>query len=261
MTNPPHMLTFRAIGNWSEGDVSVAWTDNARQRISDVERQIERAWADASARLGARLFDGPMCRLERFEADDRALRLWVSPTSYKPFLGTNLTNPDVPPAARANPLGLSAALTTGDGWLMLGRRNASVAYYPGRVHPFAGSLEPAEVGNLFNGVRRELKEELCLTPADIAEMRCLGMVEDARLKQPEIIFSVCSTRSRDEIESMLDATEHQGCVAVEGTPAQIEAIMRDPLMTPVAVGTLALWGRIAFGDAWVSSLKPAIEAR
>ena len=27
---------------------------------------------------------------------------------------------------------------------MLGRRNASVAYYPGRVHPFSGSLEPQE---------------------------------------------------------------------------------------------------------------------
>lgn len=253
------MLSFRAIGDWSEGDVSVAWTDDTRQRSAGVETQIERAWNEAKVRLGARLFDGPLCRLERFKADDRALRLWVSPTSYKPFLGTNLTNPHVPPAARADPLGVSAALVTCDGWLMLGRRNANVAYYPNRVHPFAGSLEPADVTNVFAGVRRELAEELRFVPNDVAEMRCLGIVEDASLNQPEIVFSARSTRTRADLETMLDAAEHHACVAVEGTRDRVSAMMSDALMTPVAVGALALWGRITFGDAWFDQQRRALR--
>ncbi len=244
------MLTFRAIGDWSEGDVAVAWTDDRRERIPDVEVQIDFAWDAARARLGTKLFDGPMCRLERLEVTVPSLRLWVSPTSYKPFLGTNLMGRNLPPAALANPLGLSAALVTSDGWLMLGQRNASVAYYPNRIHPFAGSLEPADASNVFAGMGRELAEELHFTDGDVADMHCLGIIEDASLKQPEIIFSARSTRTRAEVESMLDATEHHGCVAIEAASDRVKSTMGDARLTPVAVGTLALWGRVTFGDAW-----------
>jgi hypothetical protein len=254
------VVTIREIGDWKPGQLLAANVPSTRAILPDVESAIERAWASASARLGTKLFDGPMCRLERCDASPDALRLWVSPTSYKPFLGTNLTGVDVPASTLANPLGLSAALVTSDGWLMLGRRNASVAYYPNRIHPFAGSLEPGELANVFNGVVRELDEELGLSDRDVADMRCIGLIEDAKLRQPEIIFSVRATRARAEIESNLDAAEHHAAVAIQAKPVAVEAMMRDALMTPVAVGTLALWGRIAFGDAWFASIRPSIES-
>ncbi len=254
------MIFIREIGDWQSGQLIASPVPSTRAILPEVERAIDRAWADASARLGPKLFDGPMCRLERCEASRGALRLWVSPTSYKPFLGTNLAGADVPPDAMANPLGLSAALITGDGWLMLGRRNESVAYYPNRIHPFAGSLEPAELSDVFRGVLRELDEEVSLAERDIVDLRCLGLIEDAKLRQPELIFSTHSTRTRAEIESTLDGAEHHAAVAVEATPDHVESIMRDALMTPVAVGTLALWGRVAVGDAWFTSQRVAIES-
>jgi 8-oxo-dGTP pyrophosphatase MutT (NUDIX family) len=250
------VVIIREIGNWGESQVTATEVPATRAIVPDVERSIEQAWNAASARLGAKLFNGSMCRFERLEASPDALRLWVSPTSYKPFLGTNLTNADVPPAARANPVGLSAALVTSDGWVMLGRRNASVAYYPNRIHPFAGSLEPGELSNIFDGVRRELREELKLEVADVAQLRCIGVIEDASLAQPELIFMAQSTRRRTEIEALLDDAEHHACVAVEAEPDRVEALMRDALLTPVAVGTLLLWGRVTFGDAWFESKQP-----
>ena len=75
------------------------------------------------------------------------LALTLSNTTYKHFLGTNLTHPEL--ADRygreilANPVGVSPALLTADNFLMMGRRNASVAYYPNRIHPFAGALDPS----------------------------------------------------------------------------------------------------------------------
>ena len=254
------MVIIREIGDWEPGQVLTTNVPSTRAILPDAEKAIERAWAEASARLGAKLFDGPMCRLEGCEVSPEALRLWVSPTSYKPFLGTNLTGVDVPASALSNPLGLSAALVTSDGWLMLGRRNASVAYYPNRIHPFAGSLEPGELTNVFDGVLRELDEELGLSKCEVAEMRCLGLIEDAKIRQPEIVFSVRAQRTRAQVESNLDAAEHQAAVAIEAQPADVEAMMRSALMTPVAVGTLALWGRIAFGDAWFASVGPSIES-
>ena len=250
------MITFREIGQWLPGQVVVAAAPSTRVVLPHVEQAIDRAWADASARLGDKLFDGPMCRLERCEATPAALRLWVSPTSYKPFLGTDLTGGrDVPTEARANPLGLSAALATADGFLMLGRRNANVAYYPNRVHPFAGSLEPDETSNVFHGVLRELAEELGFTSDDVGEMRCLGIIEDAGLLQPEVIFSASSSRTRREVESTVDGAEHHACVAIEASARSITDAMRDTRLTPVAVGTLALWGRVAFGEEWFDAQR------
>jgi hypothetical protein len=253
------VIIVREVGDWGPGRVVAQPVASTRATIAHVEAAIDAAWAAASARLGSRLFDGPMLRLERCEASPQLLRLWVSPTSYRPFLGTNLANPDAAPQACANPIGLSAALVTRDGWLMLGRRNARVAYHPNRIHPFAGSLEPGEVSDVFAGVLRELDEELRFTPADVADLRCIGLIEDARIRQPELIFAARSTRTRADVESMVDAAEHHACVAVATTPEAIEGAMADALLTPVAVGTLLLWGRLAFGERWFHDRRSAVE--
>jgi 8-oxo-dGTP pyrophosphatase MutT (NUDIX family) len=196
----------------------------------------------ASARLGDKLFDGAMCRLESWSASPAELRLTLSHTSYRPFLGTNLANAAcLTPDVMANPVGLSTVLETCDGWLLLGRRNDSVAYYPNRVHPFAGALEPADSLDVFQDVRRELREELAMTPADIADIRCLGMAEDLALRQPELIFHVLSTRTRRETESNLDPAEHVATYALPAADVRSAESIDDPILTPVAAASLVLW--------------------
>jgi hypothetical protein len=38
-------------------------------------------------------------------------------------------------------------------------------------------------------------------------------------------------------------------------------MIRDPRLTPVAVGTLALWGRVAFGADWFDEQRRRIGTR
>jgi 8-oxo-dGTP pyrophosphatase MutT (NUDIX family) len=227
----------------------------------EVETMIERAWERAASRPGVQLFDGPMCRLESWEASPRRLAVVLSETSYKPFLGTNLTHPELAdrygPAILANPVGVSPALITADGWLMMGRRNASVAYYPDRVHPFAGALDP-EDDDPFAAIRRELAEELAFTHADLAPngIDCTGIAEDLSIRQPELIFSAVSRRTRKEIEAKLDAREHHGSWATRATPQGVGAALASgEAFTPVAVAAMVLWGRCEFGDAWFDQMS------
>ncbi len=152
MRGLPAEVRIHRSGRWGPASVRTDWVESGRRIVAAVEERIEQAWAEASGRLGAKLFDGPMCRLERWQAG-RTLELFVSRTSYKPFLGTNLTHATLADRygaeVLANAVGLSIALATVDRWLMLGRRNGSVAYYPQRVHPFAGALEPADPLDVF----------------------------------------------------------------------------------------------------------------
>ena len=256
------MLTILRTGDWGPGDVTVEWVPPGRRIVPEVEARIDRAWAEAVARPGAHLFDGPMCRLERWDVspDGRRLRVALSETSYKPFFGTNMSHPELAdrfgPEVLASPVGVSPALETADGFLLLGRRNASVAYYPDRVHPFAGALEPRDGGDVFAAVRRELHEELSLGGGDIAEVRCTGLVWEEALRQTEMIFRTRCTLTRDQIVARLDREEHRGVYPVEATERAVEAAAGDARLTPVAVAALLLWGRGAFGQRWFDARMP-----
>jgi 8-oxo-dGTP pyrophosphatase MutT (NUDIX family) len=248
------MLTFHAIGDWPPGRVRLEWGERSSRRlVPEVERVIDDTWARVLSRPGVHLFDGPMCRMESFAASTDALTLALSPTSYKPFVGTNLENPHLAdvfgPGVMANPVGVSTLLETADGFLMLGRRNAAVAYYPSRVHPFAGALEPRDGADPFAAVYRELSEELSLDPQDLTGLRCAGLVEDHALRQPELIFTAVTSLARAGVEARLDREEHHATWSAG--VRQVEDVLGDASLTPVAVAALLLWRRSRGGATWV----------
>jgi hypothetical protein len=187
-----------------------------------------------------------MCRLEQWTGTASSLELALSRTSYRVFLGTNLHNAALAdrygPQVLANPVGLSTLIQSADDFLLLGRRSSSVAYYPNRIHPFAGALEPADNVDVFAEARRELKEELAMGAEQIDELRCIGVVEDRALRQPELIFVARSNLPRERIESKLDVTEHNSIFTAPASHA-----IDDPMLTPVAAAALKLWrDRFAF---------------
>lgn len=249
------MLAFHAIGDWPRGTVRLTRTGSASRRIApDVERLIDETWARVTSQPGVHLFDGPVCRLESFVGTPYALTLTVSETSYKPFVGTNLHNPQLAHMhgrdVMANPVGVSTLLETSDGLLVLGRRNAAVAYYANRVHPFAGTIDPDDGDDPFVSAQRELAEELNLAEDAIAELLCVGLVEDAALLQPELIFIARTTRTRNDVDRHVDRAEHHATYAICAENDAVATAVREPLMTPVAVASLLLWGRLRFGPAW-----------
>jgi hypothetical protein len=255
-------VRFRAIGQWEPPDVLVQWVGDRRPRIAEIDRVIQQAWEEARRRPGLNLFDGPMCRLERLVAGPK-LQLELSPTSYKIFWGTNLHNAWLSlrhgPEALANAVGLSCALESADGFLTLGRRSPALAYYPSRVHPFAGTLEPIHPLDLFAEMRRELAEELRFDDADVPSIWCAGVIEDVSIGQPELVFSAKSSRTRSDIERMLDAAEHEACLAIEPDREKLESSLSDPAMTPVALGVMLLWGRERFGQEWFDAAEHAVN--
>ena len=263
-------FTIRFAGEWSSDEVMAHLVDSSLVQSGPLQSLVDTAWTAAFAVPGRTLFDGPMCRLESFDVAPAGVRIGMSRTSYKTFWGTNISHPELADqfgtSALANPIGVSPALETADGWLLLGRRNDRVAYYPGRLHPFAGCLEPSDAKDgtapdVFVAVRRELAEELHLPHEAIGDVRLIGLAEDAALRQPELIFRVRTSMGRTAIESRLDGAEHDAVVGVRAEPTEIARILErshDGLgLTPIAAASLLLWGRLAFGDDWAPRGLPA----
>lgn len=243
-------LRFHVAGEFAPGAVTARWVPDSRPRIPKVEAAIESAWREASRRLGDKLFDGPMCRLESFHAG-HTLALNVSPTSYRIFVGTNLSHPQLAeqfgPAALANAIGVSSVVRSRDGLIVMGRRSDSVAYYPRRVHPFGGTLEPHDPLDVFAEARRELTEELGIEKQDVEQIRCIGLVEDAALHQPELIFAVRVAKDVDQLARSLDQKEHGALFPIAADRGSLATALEDEALTPVAAAALTLLARIQSG--------------
>jgi len=248
------MLTILATGDWRADQVHVRRSGQLRRIVPEFETQIEAAWLALRQRPGVKLFDGKMTRLVSFQAARDRLDLEIAHTNYKAFIGTNISHPEwIDTHGRevmADPLGVSPLVLTADGYLLLGRRQPTLALNPNRIHPFAGTMEPKDAGPV-EAVRRELREELSLDHHDVVEIRCIGMAEDAAMHQPELIFIAHSRLTRDALISKLDAAEHHDAWSIPATAEQvIDALKNEAALTPVACAAMLLWGRIKFGHAW-----------
>jgi 8-oxo-dGTP pyrophosphatase MutT (NUDIX family) len=261
---PFPILRLHAAGHWSPDRIRITRGPSTWRTNADVDAAIGRAWDEATSRPNVQLFDGPMCRLESWEARSDLLHLTLSDTTYRTFLGTNLAHPEL--ADRygqqilANPVGVSPALWTADDFLLMGRRNDTVAYYPNRIHPFAGALDPTDA-DPFAAVRRELHEELRLTVADVPEVHLTGIAEDRSIRQPELIFLARTMRTRGQIESALDPAEHHGTWAIAATADGVAGTLASAdreSFTPVALAALLLFGRATFGEAFFDRHRPLV---
>ncbi len=228
---------FMARGYWRQGQISTAIIESTYTPTAQLSALIDTAWTTACARPGVHLFDGPLCRFEQLIADPDHFHLVVSRCSYKQFLGTNGCHAQWAArhgwASLANAVGTSAALVSGDGWLVFGRRSTAVALYPGWAHPFGGILEPGETLDLLAEMQRELHEEIGLSADEVSELACIGLVRDPHLLQPELIYVARTPLPLAELERRLDAGEHTDCWSVRASVVAITAALHGEQLTPV----------------------------
>ena len=87
----------------------------------------------------------------------------------------------------------------------------------------------------------------------------MAIVEDVSIAQPELVFSAKTSLTRSQLESNLDAAEHNSLMAIEPIRQKVESSLNDPMMTPVALGTILLWGRVHFGPDWFDAAGRAVN--
>lgn len=254
-------LVIHLLGDWPHERLRVSLVPSGLRLTPVLESAIEQAWNEASRQPGVHLFDGPLCRLERVAQDDGVLHLSLSPTSYRIFMGTNARHPEwadrYGPQVMAAAVGTSVVLRSDDGRLVFGRRSQRVALYPGCAHPFGGTMEPPADGaapDLLGEMRRELQEEVGLSAGDLTDLRVIALVEDRRLRQPELVYAAHTALTSTAIAARLDAEEHTACWLLPDDEAAISAVFTaGEAMTPVLAGTLLAWGWRRFGEAWLTA--------
>ncbi len=260
------------VGRYAPEQVSVRWCDTPRATNEEIDSLIEQTWHRETTKAGQtnrRLFNGRLCRLVGLRNSEDGLSLTLGEVSFKEFLGTNLSNAYLRhlhgPEVLADALGVSSAVVTSDGFLLLGRRSHRVAYHGGRIHPIGGIVEPADdpanPPDPFGSMIAEMREELSLSPDQIVSIHCMGVVRDKHIVQPEMIFE---TKVSADVPTLIagarqakDSMEHAEVVPVRNHPAAVVSFMEQNAaeLTPVALATLLLHGLRNWGGGWFASTQ------
>ena len=260
------------VGQFGPDRVQVLWSDSHRPTNEQIDADIERIWTEQmriAAAAGRRLYNGQLCRVINCEPQDASLLVTLGDVSYKEFVGTNLTNAQLRythgAEVLANPLGVSAAVVTSDGFVLMGRRSNKVLSNAGRIHPVGGMVEkPTESGKTpdpFAAMTAELFEELALPAEAVTRNVCLGVVRDKRLVQPEMVFEVHVTSGveaiRDQATRAPDASEHDELVPILDHPGAMVTYVEKNYaqLTPVAMATLLLHGQRHWGMGWFATAR------
>ncbi len=256
----------QAFGRYAASQVTQTWHDHPRRSPPQVEALIAQTWERKCAEAkekGVLLYDGELARLLRCRVTPASLHLDLGPGCYRDFVGTNLHNAaavvEHGDDCLGNPCGVSSNVITADGFLLLGRRNDRVAYHPGFLHPFGGALEAddraARRFDLFSAARRELCEELRLTPDEIRALTCIGLVRDREMLQPEFLFDAVLTLCLSDVLARFDPLaphqEHARLESCFDLPEEvIPFLSRSRPVAPIGEGGLLLHGRHEWGKDW-----------
>ena len=258
------------IGAFAAQQLHVEWSSLKRQTNPEVDNIIENTWAaevDCARQAGRKLYNGKLCRLWECTSVGSAFNMVLGEVSFKEFLGTNLTHAYLRyfhgPEVLGDALGVSAALRTSDGFLLLGRRSQRVLYHAGRIHPIGGVLERngTATPQPFAAMIDELAEETNLKGDHLGEVVCLGLVRDKHIVQPELVFDVFANAdvayARRVSSQAPDAEEHSELLAVRDHPASVVTFIEQNYneLTPLALATLLLHGQRHWGSGWFAATR------
>jgi len=252
--------------------VVVTWSDHPRATNDSIEELIEKSWQDQTQRAqgaGTKIFNGQLCRLISHRCNNDHLDLTLGPVSFKEFIGTNATQAYIRhlhgQEVMADPLGVSAAVCTSDGLIVLGMRSSNMIQYAGRIHPVGGTVEPPQASgespDPFKAIVDELHEETAVPPEKVSSILCLGLVRDRNTVQPELIFDChvdCDVVSLfASAATAPDAAEHSSMVPIRDHPGAVVSFMEQHFsqLTPVAMATLLLHGLRHWGSGWFATAR------
>jgi 8-oxo-dGTP pyrophosphatase MutT (NUDIX family) len=261
------------MDQFTRDKVDVTWSNQARITNDSVDELIEKSWIEQTQKaegVSTNIFNGQLCRLISHNCDNKRLNLTLGPVSFKEFIGTNATQAYIRhlhgTEVMANPLGVSAAVCTNDGLIVLGMRSKDMIQYAGRIHPIGGTVEPPEdhqaaCPDPFQAIIEELHEETAVPPESVDNILCLGLVRDRNTVQPELIFDVhvdCDVVSLfAAAAAAVDAAEHSSLVPVRDHPGAVVSFMEKHFtqLTPVAMATVLLHGLRHWGSGWFATAR------
>jgi hypothetical protein len=256
---PPEPFLLHLAGNWPRSQVRIAYQPIEYVLPDEFARRAVVFWEQLIAEGRRRIFNGALCRLENFSERNGALHLSFSRTCYRDLLFSNAhTNELIGAFGEVGParaLGISVALETADGYLLLIRRSEHVGEGPGALDVIGGHVHPDDhfhdgAPEVFLAIKDEIRTELGIPMDLLGEPICSGLTEDRRHRKPELNFFAPLPLTMQEVRQLarqaIEAGEYTELLAVKADTAILQRFIaeHETHLTSSALGCLHLYARM-----------------
>lgn len=205
----PNIFHILFTGRFLYHQVQIHWDAQKRVLPADLTTQIDNFWNEHILQTPKSqfVFNGALCRLNKWQTAPNSLHLYLGRTDYKELLFTNHLfrqgKSHLEFEYRSNALGVSAVVTSSDNQLILIKRSQRVGENPGVYDVLGGHIHPEEhtrngIPDPFSAIEEELHEELNVS-FEREAIVCIGLLETTTTKKPELIFQAQSDRAAKDI--------------------------------------------------------------
>ena len=203
--------------------VKVRWNPVAPTWPEMLQADIHEFWQTLPK---DHIFNGSLARLDEWRLEGRDLILQLRPSDYMTLLHSNAHADEIVQEwgtpFLANVLGISVVFVSSDAELMLMKRSEAVGEYPGCLDVFGGHVdvpEQGEIPDVFAAMAQEIQEEMGVPPSEY-EMELIGLIQQARIQKPELVFFARSRWSTSAVRSAAaGAVDRNEFVKVRTLPA------------------------------------------
>jgi len=265
------MLEFNilACGLYRPDQLRITYKPSLSMPITpSIQAWMNTLWQQklASAReQSIPLFDAPLYRFVSAESRaDNTLHLVIGNTSYKEYVTTR------PPdffegrgrQELGNALAVCSVVETSDGYILLDKRRG-VDVYVGRYHVIGGFFErgrdstPDVQPDPFAAMRREIREETGVTPEDIREQFCLGLVYDRTTPHAELCFLTRLNITLEEVRTRVpeeDEIKQLEVLQVTAESLRSFILTHHGQISPTGEPNLLLYGGIRYREKWIEEV-------
>lgn len=256
---PEEPFLLHLAGNWPRSHVSITYHPIEYVLPEAFARRAAAQWEQITAAGQCRLFNGALCRLENFFAQDGALHLSFARTCYRDLLFSNAHIEELVVAlgetGPVRALGISAIIETADGYLPLIRRSAHVGEGAGALDVIGGHVHPDHhvhegVPDVFLAIKDEICSELGIPLDLLVDPVCSGLTEDRRHHKPELNFFAPLPLTMQEIRQWAlqapEAEEYTELLTVKADAGSLRHFLaeHEAHFTSSALGCLELYRRI-----------------
>jgi len=254
MTDLPFLIHLSGI--WSPAQIQTVYQPGEYILPGQFAQRAGEYWAQLIVEGQRRIFNGALCRLEKFGEHNGNLQLSFSRTCYRDLLFSNAhTEELIANLSEAGPvraLGISAVIETADGYLPIIRRSAHVGEGPGALDIIGGHIHPDEhfhagVPEVFVAIKDEIHAELGVPLDLLEECICIGLIENVRHRKPELAFFVRVLLTMTEIRQLAqhapEADEYSELLAIRADQADVKKFIagNNPTIAPATLGCFELY--------------------
>jgi hypothetical protein len=228
------------MGNWSRSQIQIDYQPTEYILPGDFARRSMAFWEELTANGSRHLFNGALCRLEKFSEKNGVLQLSLSRTCYRDLLFSNdHTDELLRVLGESGPvrgLGVSVVIETADGYLPIIRRSQHVGEGPGGLDVIGGHIHPDEharngAPEVFFAIADEVNAELGIPLHLLDNLTCCGLGEDRRHCKPELAFFLALPLTMQEVQrlaqSAREADEFTELFAVRAEKESLKRFVRE----------------------------------